>query len=150
MDVKVSYNTRWIFHRFSGLSRLVFRSWWVRFAFSACNKLMSLKSVGNVILSMTLLNVSATPGIVTTRIGSRVDVSAGHPCGGVFWIYMRQRGTELCLRSGCHSRSSPIILGKSFCTIFTHLSRVFPHTTDSSNPITTFSVGNLQIIAAAT
>jgi len=41
LDVKVSYDTRWIFHRSSGSSRLVFRSSWVRFAFSVCNRLMS-------------------------------------------------------------------------------------------------------------
>jgi len=146
----VSYNTRWIFHRFSGSSRLVFISLWVRFAFSAFNKLMSVISVANVISSMTLLDVSATPVIVTTRIGSWADVSAGCPCGGVFWISMRQKGTELCLRSGYQSRSSPITPGKSFCTIFTHASRVFPLTINNRNPITTFSVSSLEIIAVAT
>jgi len=150
LDVKVPYDTRWIFHRFSGSSRLVFGSLWVRFTFSACNKLMSWKSVANVISSITLFNVSATPGIVTTRIGSRVDFSAVCPGGGVFWISMRRRGTALCLSSGYHSHSSPIIPGKSFCTIFTHSARVFPHKIDSGSPTATFSVSSMQIIAAAT
>jgi len=150
LDVKISYDTRWIFHRVSGLSRLVLRSSWVRLALSAFNKSISLTSVANVISSMTLLNVSATPGIVTTMIGSRADVSAGCPCGGVFWISLRGRCTELYLRRGYHSRSSLIIPRKSFCTIFTHLSRVFPHKIDCSNPIKTFSVNSLHIIAAAT
>jgi len=84
------------------------------------------------------------------QVGSRGDVSAGSPWGGVFGISMRRRGTELCLRSGSHSGSSPVIPGKSFCTIFTHSSWVFPHKIDSGNPITTFSVSSLQIIATAT
>jgi len=99
---------------------------------------------------MTLLNVSATLGIVTTRIGSKADVSAGCPCGGVFWISIRQQSTELCLRSRYHSGSSPIIPGKSFCTIFTHSASVFPNKIGNSSPITTFSVRSLQIIAAST
>jgi len=37
LDVKISYNTLWIFHRFSGLSIVVIRSSWVTFAFSVCN-----------------------------------------------------------------------------------------------------------------
>jgi hypothetical protein len=45
MNVKVSYDMMWIFHRVSGLSILGFRSSWVRFAYSACKKLMSFKSV---------------------------------------------------------------------------------------------------------
>ena len=102
LDIKVSCDTRWIFHRVSGWSRQVFRSSGVRFAFSLCNMLMSLKSVANLISSMTLLNIIATPHIVTTRIGSRPDVSNGYRCGGVVGIYMRRRGTELCLPSGCH------------------------------------------------
>jgi hypothetical protein len=48
-----------------------------------------LKFDASVILAITVLNVSATPGLVTTRIGSRVDVSAGCHCGVVFWISMR-------------------------------------------------------------
>jgi len=112
LKVKVSNNTRWIFHLFSGASIMRFRSSWVRFAFSTCNKLMSLKLVLYVILSMTLLNVSATLGIVTTIIGSKADVSAGCPCGGIDWITNRRWSTEFCLRNGYHSRSSPIIPGK--------------------------------------
>jgi len=150
LDVDVSYNTRWILHRFYDSSRLVFRSVWVRFAFSACNKLMCLKSVANVIWSMTLVKFSVTPSIVTSRIGCRVDVSAGCPCSGVFWITMRWRGTELCLSSGHHSCSSPILPGKSLFTIFTQSARVFPYKIDSSIPSMPFSVSSLQIIAAAT
>ena len=111
---------------------------------------MSLKSVAYVISSMTLLNLSATPGIGYTRISSRADVSAGCPCGGVFWTSMRRRGAELCLRNGCNSCPSPIFPGKSYCTIFTHCARVFPHKINSGNPITTLSVCSLHIIAAAT
>jgi len=40
--------------------------------------------------------------------------------------------------------------GKSLCAKITHSSRVFPYKMDSGNPITTFSVTNLQSIAAAT
>src|SRR5882757_5935385 len=40
--------------------------------------------------------------------------------------------------------------GKSFCAKITHSSRVFPHKIDSGDTITTFSVTNLQSIAAAT
>jgi len=60
------------------------------------------------------------------------------------------RGTEFSLSKGYHSQSSPIIPASSFCAIFTHSWRVFPHNTDSGNPITTFSVSNLHIIATAT
>jgi len=60
---------------FCGSSRLVFRFWWVRFGFSACNKLMLWKFDSYVISSMTRLNVSATPGIVITRIGSWVELA---------------------------------------------------------------------------
>jgi len=150
LDVQVSYETKWIFHRFSGSSMLVFRSSSVGFRFSFWNKCTSSNSVRYVISSMTLLNISCTPGIVTTRICSRADVSAGCPCGWVVCISERGRGTEFCLHIGCHSRSSPIIPGKSFCAIFTHFSKVFPHTIDSSNPITTFPFSSLHTIAAAT
>jgi len=61
----------------------------MRFAFSAYNKLNRLKLVPGVILSITLLNVSATPGIVTTRISLRAEISAGSPWGGVDWISNR-------------------------------------------------------------
>ena len=150
LDVKVSYDTRWIFHRFSGSSLLVFRCSWVRFAFSVCNKLTNLKLVTCVFSVMTLLKVSATEGIVTTNICSRAEISAGSPWGGVDWISTRRRGTEFNLWSGYPSRSSPTMPGKSLCANITHSSRVFPHETDSGNPITTYSVTNLQSIAAAT
>ena len=99
---------------------------------------------------MTHLNVYATPGIVTTRIESWVDEWAGCPCGGVVWISIWPRGTECWLRNGYHSCSPLIIPGKLFSAIFTHSSRVFPYKIDSGNPITTFSVSNLDMIAAAT
>jgi len=150
LDVKVWNETRCIFHRLCGLSRLVFGFSWARLSFSACNKLLSLKAVAYVISSMTRLNVSPTPGITTTRIGSRADVDASCPCARVFWISMRRWGTELCGCNGYHSRSSPIIPGTSFCTIFTHSSTLFPNKIESGNPITTFSVSSLHIIAAAT
>jgi len=99
---------------------------------------------------MIVLKVSATQGIVTIRIGSRADRSAGCPWGGVVWISNRRQGTEFNLWSGCHSHSSPTMLGKSSCSQLTHSLRVFLHKMESGNPITTFSVTNLQIIAAAT
>jgi len=40
--------------------------------------------------------------------------------------------------------------GKLLCAKITHSSRAFPHKMDSGNPITTFSVTNLQSIAAET
>jgi len=150
LDVKVSYNTWWILNQVSGSSILVFRSLWVRFAYSVWNKLMSWKQVPYVISSMTLLIITATPGIVTTRIGSKSDVSAGCPWGWVDWILARQQGTPCCLRKRYHSRSSLILLGMWFCAIISHSSRVFPHIIDSSNIIITFSESNLHIIAAAT
>jgi len=69
---------------------------------------------------MILLNVSATPGIVTTRIGPKADANAGCRCSGVHWSSERQQGTEFCLRNGYHSRSSPIMPGKLFCAVITH------------------------------
>ena len=99
---------------------------------------------------MTLLYISATPGHVTTIIGSRADVSTGCPCVGVVWISMRQQGTECCLGNGYHFRSSKIIPEESLCAIVTHSSRLFLHKIDSSNPIATFSVSSLDIIAAPT
>jgi hypothetical protein len=122
----------------------------VRFACSACNKLTSLKSVQYVISLMTNLKVSATMSIVTTRIGSRVEISAGCPWGGVVWISNRRQGTEFNLWGRYHTHSSPTMPGKPLCAKITHSSRVFPHKMFSSNPITTFSVTNLQSIAAAT
>jgi len=129
---------------------VVFRSSCVRFALLAYNKLTSLKSVPCVFSSMTVLKVSATPPIVTTKIGSWADISAGCLWGGVVCISNRRRGTEFNLWSGYHSRSSPTMPGKSLCAKITHSSRLFPHKMDSGTPITTFSVTNLQSIAAAT
>jgi len=83
LDVQVSHETRWIIHPFSSICILVFRFSCVRFTFSTCNTFTILKLVSNVILLMTLLNVSATAGIVTTKIGSRADLSAGCWRGGV-------------------------------------------------------------------
>jgi len=146
----VSYDTRWILHRFSGSSILVFRSSWVRFALSAGNKLTSLKLVPNVILLITLLKVSAALGIVTARIGSRAEISAGWLWGGVDWISNRRRGTEFNLWSGYHSCASPTMPGNLLFAKITHSSRVFPHKIESGYLITTFSGTNLQSIAAAT
>jgi len=101
------------------------------------------------ISSITLLKFSATPGIVTTRIGSRAEISAGCPWGRVDWISNRRWGTEFNLWSGYHTRSSPTMPGKWLSAKSTHSSRVFPHKMDSGNPITTFSVTNLRSIAAA-
>jgi len=99
---------------------------------------------------MTVLKVSATPGIVTTKIGSWADICAGCPWGGVVWISNWRRSTEYNLWSGYHSRSSPTMPGKLLSTKITHSLRVFPHKIDSGNPIMTFSGTNLQSIAAAT
>jgi len=99
---------------------------------------------------MTLLNVSATLGIVTTKIGSRAGESAGCLCCGVICISGMLRGTEFCLGDGWQSRPSPVILGKSFCALLRHSSRVFPHKIDSGNRITTFWVSCLHLIAAPT
>jgi hypothetical protein len=115
MDVKVSYDTRWIFHQFSGMSIKVFKSSWARFTFSACNKLTRLKSVPCVILSITHLKDSATPGIVTTRIGSCGEINAGFPWGGVDWISNMRRGTEINIWSGYHFRSLLAMPGKLLC-----------------------------------
>jgi len=94
--------------------------------------------------------VFATPGIVTTTIGSCGNISAGCPWAGVVWISNRRPGTESNLLSGYHSHSSPTMPGKLLSAKMTHSSRVFPHKMDSGNPITTFSFTNLQSIAAAT
>jgi len=98
---------------------------------------------------MTVLKVSATLHIVTTRMGSMAAVSAGWPCSGVDWISYRRRGTELYLLNWYHSRSLLIIAGKSLCARLTLSARVFPHKIHSGNPITTFSLSNFHIIAAA-
>jgi len=150
LNVKISCETRWILRRISGSSILVFRSLWVRFAFSVFNNWMRLKLVTYVISSMTLLNVSVIPGIATIRIGSRADVSAGCHGSGVVWISMRRRGTECCLHDGYIPDPSPMSPGMSFCALFTHSSRVIAQKIDRGNPITTFAVSSLHIIAAAT
>jgi len=111
---------------------------------------MSLKSIPCVISLMTLLNVSATPATVTSRIGSKADLGTGWPGGRVNWISERRRSTELCLCYGYHSHSLPIIPRWSFCARVTHSSMEFPHNINSSDPITTLSVSSLHIIAAAT
>jgi len=68
-DVKLWDKAGWMFPQCSGLSILVFRSAWVRFALYKCNISMSLRSVPYVTLLMSFLNISATLGNVTTRIG---------------------------------------------------------------------------------
>jgi len=146
----VSYNTRWILHQFSGLPILLFRSLWVKFAFWSWIKLTSWKSVYCVIPSMTVLKISATQGIETTRIGSRADRSAGCPWGDVVWIFNRWWGTEFNLWNGYHSCSLPTMLGEFLFAKITHSSWVFSHKIDSSNSITTFAVTNLQIMSTAT
>jgi len=99
---------------------------------------------------MTVENVSATMGIVSTRIGSKAEVCAGCPWGGVVWMSKCQQGTEFSLCNGYHWCSAHIILGYLFCTILTYSSWLFPHQIDSGNPITTFAVSNLHIICTAT
>jgi len=86
LDVKVSYKRWWIFHWFSCLSMLLFRSTWLTFPFSACNIFTSVNSVAYVHRSMTLLNVSTTLGIVNTRTGSTADASAACTWGAVALI----------------------------------------------------------------
>ena len=105
-EVKVSCDIGWMFRRFSGSSMHMFISSGVRLAYSGCKKLTSLKSVPCVISSMTVLKVSATPGIVTTKIGSWVDISAGCQCDRVVCISKWRRGTEFGLWSWYHSHSS--------------------------------------------
>jgi len=141
---------RCIFHQFSGLLILVFSSSWLRFSFSAGNLMTSLKSVLCVILSMTFFNVSATPGIATTKICLWADISAGCRWGGVARISHRWWGTEFNPWSRYHSGCSPTMLGTSLCTKLTHCWLVFPHKMDSGIPITTFSITNLESISAAT
>jgi len=78
------------------------------------------------------------------------DTSAGWLWSRVIWISNKWRGTDFDLWSRYHSRSSPKISGKVLCAKTTYSWRVFPHKMDSGNPITSFSVINLQSIAAAT
>jgi len=150
MEFKVSYNIRWIFHWFSGSSILVFRSSEFGFAHLACHKLTNLNLVPCVILLMTVLKLTATPGIVTTTIGSKPDTNAGFPWRCVVCISNRQWGTEFNLWSAYQSVSSQTMPGKMLCANVTYSSRVFPHKMHSGHPITTFTVTNLQSIAAAT
>jgi len=102
---------RWIFFWFSGSSVLVFRFLWVRFTFSACNRFTRFKLVPDIILWMTLFNVTATPGIVTTKIGLRAEVHTAYLWGGVVCSSKWQRGTEFSLCNRFHSHSSRIIPG---------------------------------------
>jgi len=117
---------------------------------SRCNQWTSLKSVPCVISSMTLLMVSATLDIVTTRIGSRADISAGCLWSGVDWICKGRQGTEFNLWSGYHFHCLLTMPGKLLCAKITHSSRVFSHTIDSGKLITTFSVTNWKSIATVT
>jgi len=98
---------------------------------------------------MTVLNVNATPGIVTTKIGSWADISTAFPWGGVVYISNRWRGTEFNLCSEYPFCSSPTMPENSLFAKITHSWRVFPHKMDSDNPITPISVTNLQSIATA-
>jgi len=100
-------------------------------------------------MSMTVLKVSATQGIVTNKIGSRAYISGACLWSTVVWISIRRRGTEFNLCSRYNSRSLPTMLGMSLSTKINHSSRVFSYKLDSGNPITTFSVSNLQSIAMA-
>ena len=118
----VSHNIRCIF-QFCSIS--VFRTSWVIFASSVCTMVKSLELVPYLISSMTLFKVSATLGIVTSRIGSKADISAGCPCSGVDMISEWRRGRVVDLHNTYHSRSWPILLGKLFCAILTYSSRVF-------------------------
>jgi len=83
-------------------------------------------------------------------LDSRADISAAWPYGGVACISNRQQCSEFNLRSEYLSHSSTTMLGKLLCAKITHPSKVLPHKMDSGNSITTFSVTNLQCIAAAT
>jgi len=135
---------------FSFSSILLFRSFEVRFTFSASNKFTSWKSVTYAILRVTVLNISASPGIVTITIGSRVEVSTGCPRAGVLWVSKWRRGTECSLCYGYLSCSSPLILWVLFWATFTHSWRVFPHKIVHGNSTTTFSVSIWHIRAVAT
>jgi len=77
LDVNISHDIRWIFHCCSASSIAVFRSSWVRFVFSECNMLVGLKLFPYFNSSMIHLNITATAGIGTTRIGSWAVESAG-------------------------------------------------------------------------
>jgi len=98
---------------------------------------------------MTLLNVSATLVIVTTTISSMAEVCTRCPRAGVGWISRRRQQTAFSLCYGYHSCSLLLIPALPFWAIFTHLSGVFPHQTDSGNPTTTISVGNVHSVGSA-
>jgi len=106
-----------------------------------------MRSVPYVLLLMTLSTVSTTAGIETTMIESIAEVSAGCPKCGVILIPTRLWGIKCYLSNGYPSRSSLIMPGFSFCTIFTISSTVFRHTIDSSKSKISFLVSNLHIIA---
>jgi hypothetical protein len=59
---------------------------------------------------MTLMNVSATAGLVTTRIDSKADIRTGCPDSGVDWIVEGLRRCEFCLHNGYHCGSSLLML----------------------------------------
>jgi hypothetical protein len=79
LDMNESYDPRWIVDKLSGCPMLVVRSSWVRFVLFVCNKLTIVKLVTCIMSSMTVLKVSATQGILTTKIGSWADIRPGCP-----------------------------------------------------------------------
>ena len=137
-------------HQFSGFSILVLGCFCVRIKFSPLYKFTNLISVPYVILSISLLKVSATLCIVTIRIRSRREECTGCPWGDLVWITERRQSTEFMLCNDDHSGSSQIMSEYMFSAIFTHSTIVFPHKIESSKPTTSFSVSNLHIIATAT
>ena len=79
---------------------------------------------------MTFLNIPASPDPVTTSNGSTAEVIARCCWAGVACILKRQPGTKFILCNGYHTCSSPIMSGKTFCAIFTDVSRGFRHDID--------------------
>jgi len=138
-----------MFDWFSGWPRLMLRSSWVKLGCSGAHKVSCLRSVPYVITSMTLFNVTATPGIFTAGIGSRADVCTGYCRGWVDWISESWWGTEFSLYNGYHTCSSLIIPELSLSAICTNLVRLFCHTFVGSNPTVISSVSQLNNIAAA-
>jgi len=150
LEDKGSNQIRWTFHWVSGKMIMSIRfSWWI-FIYSVSSMSTSLRLVLYVIFLMTIRIVWATLGIVLTRIGSRADFSAECPRGGAIRTSKRCLGTGFSFIIGYNSHSVLIILCYLYCSRFTHSSRVFPHMIDSSNPTTSFSVCNLDLIATAT
>jgi len=90
------------------------------------------------------------PQALWIRIGSRADTTAGWPWGGVACFSNMWPDTRFNICIGYHSRFSLTMPVMSLCGKITHSWRVFPHKMDSGNPITTFSVTNLQSIATTT